>query len=415
MKRNVCITLALLVAIATLPCHAGEDVEIAVTQLADHIYELSYDGGGYTVKVVASVGDDGILLVDAGQKAASEQLKASLAALKDETPKIIISTHEHVEHVGGNAMYGGAPIIIGHTILRSRLRSGSYLFQEFPDEALPDVTFDDSLSIHFNGEEIKIIAFPGSHSDNDVIVWFTDSRVACVGAICNGFDFPSVDRSGDVLRYADVVGRVISWLPDDAKIVPGHGKDCTMDDLRGFHDMLVKTTEIVRQGVSQGKDAATLQQEKVLKDWESYGGSYTSVDRWIKYLVDGLTSTGKQASIYEPMYYAIRDRGPLAAIEHYFELKTSQPEKYRFRETDLAILGYLLYTNNRAEESIPFFERSNDEYPDGMYAELCYSYLGHAYNSTGNTEKALENFKRALELNPDNTEAAEKIAELENN
>ncbi|UCE25400.1 MAG: MBL fold metallo-hydrolase [Candidatus Zixiibacteriota bacterium] len=415
MKRNALITLTVLIVLAALPCQAAEAVDITVTPLADHIYELSYDGGGYTVKVVASVGDDGLLLVDAGQKEYADQIKASLAALKDETPKIIISTHEHVEHVGGNAMYGSDPVIIGHTILRDRLRSGSYLFQEFSDDALPDLTFDDSLSIHFNGEEIKIIAYPGSHSDNDIIVWFSGSRVACVGAICNGFHFPSVDRSGDVLKYAEVAGRVIERLPDDAKIVPGHGEDCTMDDLRAFHDMLVKTTEVVRAGVAQGKDAATLQQEMVLKDWESYGGSYVSVDRWIRYLVDGLTSTGQKASVYEPMYYAIRDKGPMAAIEYYFELRATQPEDYDFRETNLAILGYMLYTNNRAQESIPFFERSNLEYPDGVYAELCHSYLGHAYNSIGNTEKSLENFKRALELNPDNTEAAEKIAELENN
>jgi cyclase len=412
MHRFAFVILAAFVILSAFPVWAQESGEIDITSLADHIYKLSYDGGGYTVKVIASVGDDGLLLVDTGQKDAVEKLTAALRTLTDENPKIIISTHEHVEHLEGNAAFGKNALIIGHRILRSRMQSGIYLFDEFPDEALPDLTFSDSLSLYFNGEEIKLIAAPGSHSDNDIIVWFTKSKIACVGAICNGHDFPSVDRSGDVMQYATVAQRVIDMLPQDARIVPGHGADCSMDEFRTFHDMLIETTERVRTEMAAGKDLAAMQADSILKDWASYAGSYTSMNQWIKYLSEGIAGVERRTPVWEPMYYAIKEKGPQAAVEYYFKLKSDEPDTYEFKNTDLVFIAYKLFTNGRTSESISFFERSIAEYPDGPYTELSHSLLGQAYEAAGDKVRALKNYKKVLESDPENAEALQKVSEL---
>lgn len=384
-----------------------------VSRLTDHIYKLSTDGGGYTVKVIASIGDDGILIVDSGQKETAEDLKKAIYNLGKGIPKFIISTHAHVEHIGGNAIFGKEPIIIGHKNLRTRLRSGSYLFDEFPDETLPEITITDSLSLHFNGEEIKIISFPGCHDDNDVIIWFTKSKIVCVGGISNGLHFPSVDSAGDVLKYREIVQKVIDMLPDDVTIIPGHGEDGTMDDLRAFHEMLVKTTEIVRGELEQGKNLDTLQKENILEDWGAFECSYVDKNQWIKYLVQGFQDRENKKSIYEPMYYAIKDRGADAAIEHYYELKNNFPDKYGFKETDLAIIGYKLMGSEKRREAVKFFERYVKDNPQGIYIEFGYNSLGELYNYLGDKESALINLKKCLELNPENTQAAEMIKEIE--
>ena len=413
ITRSLLILAIGLLAIAATG-FAQEDELMDVTQLADHIYKLSYDGGGYTVKVIASIGDDGILLVDAGQKQAAEKMKATLKSLRNETPKIIVSTHDHVEHIEGNAIFKGEPLIIGHTLLPKRLKSGIHLFDEFPEEALPDLTFDDEIRLNFNGEEVRLIACTGAHTDNDIIVWFTGSNVVCVGAICNGADFPSVDRSGNVLKYADVASRVIDMLPEDTRIIPGHGRDCTMSEFRAFRDMLVETTDIVRIAVKQGKDLKTIQEEKLLKDYEKWGGSYTSVDQWTKYLVEALTGVEDKPSPYEPMYYAIADKGASAAVDYYFELSGGGHDEFQYQNTDLVFIAYKLFKGDRVAESIPFFERSLKEYPEGQYTELSYTYLGRAYNAGGDVSSALKNYKKALEINPDNAHAAEMVTKLEN-
>lgn len=410
-KLLILMTLSILLVTCTF---SQEESKFKVTKLTDHLYKLTTDGGGYVVKIIASVGDDGILLVDTGQKETAEDLKATLKTLGNGIPKFIINTHEHVEHIGGNAVFGKDPIIVGHRNLRIRLRSGSYLFDEFPDETLPDVTFTDSLSLYFNGEEIKLIAFPGSHSDNDVIVWFTESGVVCVGALSNGSHFPSVDGvSGNVLKYPEIVQKVIDVLPDDVTIIPGHGEDGTMKDLRAFHDMLVKTTEIVQVELAKGKDYDALQKENVLKDWESFEGGYVDKNQWIHYLVEGFQNPNPKKSLYESIYYALKEKGDDAAIEHYYDLKTNYYDEYRFQEKELMYIAYKLFRNEKILESIKFFELCVKEYPRGDNAWICYYYLGKGYNAKGDRELAVKYFKKSLELNPDNTEAAEILKNLE--
>jgi glyoxylase-like metal-dependent hydrolase (beta-lactamase superfamily II) len=382
-------------------------------QLADHIYELSTDAGGYPVKVIASVGDDGVLLVDTGEKEKIDDLKAAVLAFGKGVPRIIISTHAHVEHIGGNATFGGDAVIIGHENLRKRLRTGLYLFDEFPEEALPDICLTDSLSLYFNGEQIKVHAFPGAHDDSDLIIWFTTSKVVCVAGLCNGRHFPSVDKvGGDVLEYPETVQRVIDLLPEDVTIVPGHGEDGTIEDYRAFHAMLVATTDLVRKGIEAGKDRDTLIKEDVLHDWKAWEASYVSADQWIEYLAEGITGVDRKPMVFEPIYYAIRDLGAPAAVLYYHDLKKNKADEYAFDENDLVYIGYKLFKNDRVEESIPFLEASLKESPKGTYAYLCHDYLGRWHTTQGDTARAIRAYERSLKLNPENTHAADMLKEL---
>lgn len=412
------ILLFVLVGIAASSNISSQDKPVFdVTQLAENIYELSTDGGGYTVKVIASVGEDGILLVDTGQKETGSDLLATLQTLGSGPPKIVINTHSHIEHTGGNIALGKGPVVIGHRNLRARLRSGSFLFDEFPDESIPQVTFTDSLRLHFNGEDIELLAFPGAHDDSDIIAWFTKSKVVCVGALSNGLHFPSIDReTGDVLKYADTVKRIIDILPEDVKIVPGHGEDCTMADYRMFHAMLTETADIVREGLDEGKDLATLQSEDILNDWTSFECSYVDKNRWIKYFVDAFQRKDSAAEfkqpIYEPIYYALKDGGVDAAVKLYYVMKADHYDEYRFDQAGLWVVAYKLFDNGKINEAIRFLELSVGEYPQGKYSWLCYHYLGEAYLKMGDKALAAENYRKSLELNPDNSDAAERLKEL---
>ena len=411
MSRSLATALVLLVG--AVPLSGQVTSQIEVVKLADHIYKLSYDGGGYTVKVIASIGDDGLLLVDTGQPDRAEDIKTMLATLRKEAPQIIISTHVHEEHLGGNHLWGKEPVIIGHRTLRSAMCSGMYLFNEFPEEALPDLLITDTITIHFNGEDIVIFPVPPAHTDHDLVVWFTGSRIACVGAICNGHDFPSVDRStGHVMNYASVARSVLNFLPQDALIVPGHGADCSMAEFGLFCDMLAKTAQVVERHAAEGMDTEAMKAAHILADWTSYGGSYTSVDAWIETLARGISGQQLKQRVWEPMYFAIRERGADAAVEYYFELKSTRADDFSFLDTDLALIAYKLYMTGRKNESVPFFERYLVEHPDGQYNEFSSECLGRTYESLGNREAALKSFRRAVELNPGNKEAAAKVAEL---
>jgi cyclase len=394
--------------------NAQEQPTFKITKLSDHIYKLAADGGGYTIKVIASIGKDGTLLVDTGQRRTATSLRAALESIGGANPRFIINTHAHEEHTGGNVIFGSGPVFIGHASLRSRLTSGSYVFDEFPDEALPSVSFTDSLSLFFNGEEIKLMAFPGAHDDGDIVIWFTGSKIVCVGALSNSPHFPSVDeRGGNAIKYPETVERLIAILPEDVTVIPGHGDDHSMSDFRAFHRMLVDTREAVRAGLAEGKDLAKLQAEDVLKPWASFEGSYVDRNQWIEYLVEGFQPPVRKPTIFAMIHTALKEKGLDAAVELYYDLKRNHAEEYSLEETDVVYVGYKLSQHDRTAEATRFFEVCASEFPTGKYAYYCHHRIGDAYKAQGRKDLALEHYRKAVELNPEDTEAATMVKELE--
>src|SRR3990172_181053 len=143
--------------------------------------------------------------------------------------------------------FSGVEIIIPHANVRKRLIVKQELFgqpvEPLPKEGLPVVTFDDSLAVHFNDEEIRVFHLPNGHTDGDCVVLFPKSNVVHMGDHMFAGMFPFVDlaHGGNVEGMAKNIAKVIGELPPDVKIIPGHGPISTLDDLKTFHRMLVET------------------------------------------------------------------------------------------------------------------------------------------------------------------------------
>jgi glyoxylase-like metal-dependent hydrolase (beta-lactamase superfamily II) len=400
------------VALNTTSLMAQEESNVEVSQLTERLYLLTTNQGAYTTHTIASVGDDGVLLVDTQAEGYAEELKQKVDAFGRGNPVYIINTHRHVEHLGGNAIFGETPIVIAHELVPKKLRSGSFLFEEYPDATLPDITLADSLSLYFNGERIRIIALAGSHDDNEIIVHFTESKVVHLSSLVNGFNFPSVDSDGDALKFAELVAKASELLPSDVTIVSGHNDTGTWEDLRTYHVMLVETAEVVRLSLAAGQDLETLQKDSVLKAWAHYAGSYVSTDEWIEYLVTALAPDDEpeKKDIYEPLYYAMKDGGAEAAVKRYFELKDD--DAYEITEFELLIIGDKLLKKGRIPEAIEFLSLNLQEYPSGKYAYYGHYDLALAYQKQGDKAAAIEHCEKALELNAEFQGAAQLLEEL---
>jgi len=408
---SICV-LVFATQLGLISALTANDTGVTIVPLADHIYELQYDVG-YPVKVVASVGENGLLLVDAGLRDRADGVKAALATLYGGAPTFIVSTHVHRDHTGANHVWGTTPIIIGHKKLRSEMCSGIYRFDHLPDASLPDISISDTTTIHFNGEDIVIFPVPPSHTDNDLIVWFTGSNIACVGAVCNGDDFPSASSAGTIMNFAPVTKSIIQLLPEETKIVPGHGADCTLERIRQFYNMLIGTADTVASCLASGMSVGQMQEDSILAAWSDWAGASSSLDDWIEGLASGLAGTQRKEDIWDLMYFDIQNLGAEAAINHYFALQAEHADTYEFGEDDLLLLGYKLFDNDRIDESIPFIRRYLLEYPDGKNRELAYNYLAGCYDVKGLKSEELECYKAILEINPANTKAAAKVSELE--
>jgi len=282
LKHAIFAALAISLVSAT-QAYAQQDfskVEIKATKIAGSVYMLEGSGGNIGV----SVGADGILIVDDQFAPLADKIKAALHTLGEGKLKFILNTHYHGDHTGGNAVFGPEAPIIAQTNVRKRLQQGATGQQPAPKEALPVITFDQSVSVHFNGEEIRVLHFPHGHTDGDAIIFFTSSNVVHMGDdFFNGmFPFVDIDSGGDVAGYVKNVGEVLAKLPAGGRIIPGHGPLATADDLKKFHDMLVTTTGIVQQKIKAGKTLDQIKTEGLPDEWKSWGTGFIKTDRWIE-------------------------------------------------------------------------------------------------------------------------------------
>jgi cyclase len=410
---NTKIVLLIILIGFSLTCIAGEGKgEYQVTELAKNLYKLTIDGGGYDVKVLAFAGKDGLLLIETGKKEDAVNLKKTLKQLHPDEPVYIINSHEHTEHIGGNYIFAENAKFIGHKNLRTTLTSGANLFREYPADLLPSIIFDDEMELSFNDEDIKIFPAIGSHTNNDVVVWFKKSKVVYVGAVSNGNHFPSVDETGDVLKYKENVQMLLDILPEDVQIIPGHGADGTMEDLRNFQRMLTETEALVKAGLEAGKDLETMQKEDLLKGYESFE-SYTDKATWVAYLEEAFKDKpASKETIYEELYLVYKDKGIDSAIEKYYELKEKQSGKYRFEEFDLVIIAYKLYEAGKYTEAIRFFELNIMEYPENPYLWISYYNIADAYKELNDIENSIIYLKKALDLNPENSTIKNALEEV---
>ncbi len=259
-------------------------VEIKTTPVAGKIYMLEGRGGNIGV----SVGSDGILIVDDQFAPLADKIKAALAKLGGDKPRFILNTHWHGDHVGGNPHFGRVGTIIAHTNVRNRLAIKQELFgktvEPLPKEGLPVVTFDDSLAIHFNDEEIRVWHLPNGHTDGDCVVLFTKSNVVHMGdhMFAGAFPFVDLDHGGNVEGMARNIAKVISQLPPNVKIIPGHGPLSTLDDLKTFHRMMLETTDIVKSRIAAGKLLEQIKSEGVPDPWKSWGAGFIKTDAWLE-------------------------------------------------------------------------------------------------------------------------------------
>ncbi|MGH9915451.1 MAG: MBL fold metallo-hydrolase, partial [Pyrinomonadaceae bacterium] len=208
-------------------------VKIKVTKVSGNIYMLEGEGGN----IAASVGEDGIVIVDDQFAPLADKIQAALKSLNitDKPVRFVINTHYHGDHAGGNLPFSNAgSTIIAQDNVRKRLESGgtagnggSIHSESKPVDkaALPIITFEHDVTVHLNGEDIRALHFPAGHTDGDSIIFFPKNNVVHMGDdfVRYGFPFIDVASGGSVQGMIDAMEKAMRQLPADVKVIPGHG------------------------------------------------------------------------------------------------------------------------------------------------------------------------------------------------
>lgn len=293
MRTGVWLGVLVLSASLGLAQQDFSGVEVSATPVNGTVHMLRANPAAGNIGV--SVGADGLLIVDDQFAPLADKIQAALTGLADGPLRFILNTHWHGDHTGGNATFGQRAPIIAHTNVRKRLMTeqnvGGRAIPAAPPAAWPVVTFDESVSIHFNGEEIRVVHFPRGHTDGDSVVFFTGSNVVHMGDhfFAGGFPFVDLDSGGDVEQFTANIATVLDQLADDVQVIPGHGPLSSKDELRAYHRMLVETTDIVRQRIAAEQSLEQISQAGFPDEWKDWQAGMISAERWIAIIHRSLT------------------------------------------------------------------------------------------------------------------------------
>src|ERR1051325_11033352 len=196
----ICVVGFFIFVFAAVAQQDYSKVEIKVTKVAGSVYMLEGAGGNIGV----STGEDGIVIVDDQFAPLATKIKEALKGITDKPLRFVLNTHFHGDHSGGNAEFSGQATIIAHENVRKRLAEGTAVLggevKPAAKEALPVITFNDRVSVHLNGEDIRAVHFPNGHTDGDSVIFFPKSKVVHMGDdfVTYGFPFVDVSNGGSV-------------------------------------------------------------------------------------------------------------------------------------------------------------------------------------------------------------------------
>jgi glyoxylase-like metal-dependent hydrolase (beta-lactamase superfamily II) len=275
---------------------------IKAQKVAGNVYMLEGEGGNIGV----SVGEDGIVVVDDQFAPLAPKIRAALKDITNKPVRFVLNTHWHGDHTGGNAALAREATIVAHENVRRRLASGMPPRKAgdeprppAPREALPTITFNDKLSVHLNGEEVRAIHLPSGHTDGDAVIYFTQSNVVHMGDdfVTYGFPFVDLASGGSVKGLAAAIEKVAAELPAGVKIIPGHGPISTVDDMKKLAATLRDCVRLVEAEVKKKKTLEQIQQAKPLAKYADLGKGFIKADDFVETIYKELTH---QSNPYVP-------------------------------------------------------------------------------------------------------------------
>jgi cyclase len=244
--------------------------------------------------IVVLSGAEGYLLVDHPEAVAGPIVQKALDEIGKRPVRFLLNTHWHYDHVGGNEIYGPDAIIVAQENVRTRMMTKQTPFWSptpigsYAEKAWPRITFRDSLTIHFDGDDIEMDHYATGHTDTDSVVYFAKANVVVVGDIYNarGEEFAG---GQDMEGIAKSLAAVLERINEDTIILTGHSGPSNRRDLVLYLKLLNPTIEQVRREIAAGKSKKEIVEHGLPADWAPWFAPQPVPAA--KYFIDGIYGT----------------------------------------------------------------------------------------------------------------------------
>jgi cyclase len=288
-------TLASSAAVAQLGNleEALRTTEITHERIADGFYVLFGVGGNIGV----SIGEQGVLIVDAQFPQMVPRIRAKIAELGGGDVDFAINTHWHYDHADGNLALGpdGTWLVAQENSRRMMTRDNvinlvtSTIDQPaYPPAALPVITFDDRMRFHFNGEAIDLVHIGPAHTGGDTAVIFRGRNAVHMGDVfISAYPFIDADNGGSLRGLVEFCEAVLREIDADTVVIRGHGPVGGYADLEAFTTTLRTIHDRIAALIANGASLEQVLAARPTAEWDETLGnpanfinrSYTSMTR----------------------------------------------------------------------------------------------------------------------------------------
>jgi cyclase len=228
---GVLVGLGVLSVAVTAARQTPQPAALQVDKVKDNLFVLK-GGGGNTAVFITT---DGVVVVDAKNPGMGQPI---LDKIKELTPKpvtLLINTHTHGDHVGGNPEFPATVDIVVQENTKSNMEKMP-AFQS-GGKGMAKRTFKDRMTIGRGADEIDLFYFGPGHTNGDAWVVFPALRAAHAGDLFASKGLPLVDANngGSVLHYPETLNKAHSGIKNVDTIINGHNATTTTwDDLETF-------------------------------------------------------------------------------------------------------------------------------------------------------------------------------------
>ena len=256
-----------------------DEAEITIESISDNIHVLFGLGGN----ILVSTGEDGVLLVDDQMPELKYKILRSLRKIGGKSVDYIINTHWHFDHAEGNLAFGpdGAKIVAHENSRKMMLNPKPinlsfivYPQQPYPLNAVPQITYQDTMKLHLNGDQIELYHFGHAHTKGDTAIYLRNSNVLHMGDVFNMTGPPFIDagNGGSIDGIIHFCEEILKVVNDETVVVPGHGPISTTEDLQTYIDMLIVVRDRIQGQILEGKSLQEIIESDPTKEWRDKFG-----------------------------------------------------------------------------------------------------------------------------------------------